>query len=103
MKKKVFRSKSTMEAIDSSISAFAHNKCTFKKAQSNLGFFKESARRSNGKKIKTQQKGQRGIFSQTTEEEQERRKHGSALRALRNFEVELFLDLTLRRIPETDL
>ena len=97
-----------MEAKDSfnnvtSMRAFTQNKCTFKENQSNLGFFKESGFRSNGRKIKTQQKGQRGMFSQMTEEEREKRTHGSALQALRNLEVELFLDLTLRRISETEL
>ena len=97
-----------MEAKDSfnnvtSMRAFTQNKCTFKENQSNLGFFKESARRSNGRKIKTQQKGQRGKLLQMTEEQREKRRHGSALQALKNLEVELFLDLTLRRIPETEL
>ena len=108
MKKKIVRSNSAMEAKDSfnnvtSMRAFTQNKCTFKENQSNLRFFKESARRSNGRKIKTQQKGQRGKFSKMTEEQREKRRHGSALQALKNLEVELFLDLTLRRIPETEL
>ena len=42
---------------------------------------KGSARRSNGRK-KTQEKGQRGEISQMTGEE--KRKHRSALRALKN-------------------
>ena len=50
--------------------------------QGNLRFFKGSARRSNGMK-KTQEKAQRGEISQTLEE-QEKRKHRSALRALKN-------------------
>ena len=105
MKKKIVRSNLAMEAKDSfnnvtSMRAFNQNKCTFKENQSNLGFFKESSRT---RKIKTEQKGQRGMFSQMTEEEREKRTHGSALQALRNLEVELFLDLTLRRISETQL
>ena len=46
-----------------------------------LRFFKRSARRSEGRK-KTQEKGQRGEISKIREEE-EKRKHRSALRALR--------------------
>ena len=54
-----------------------------KGAQGNLDSFKGSARRSNGRK-KTQEKGQRGEISQMTQEEEEKRKHKSALRALKN-------------------
>ena len=51
-----------------------------KRTQGNLRFFKGSARRSNVRK-KTQEKGQRGKISQIIEE---KRKHRSALRALKN-------------------
>ena len=66
-----------------------------KKLKVTWGSSKGSAHhRINGRKIKTQQ-----------EEEQvelDQRKHRSTLRALKNLEVALFLDLTLRRIPDTD-
>ena len=59
---------------------------------------KGSARRSNGRK-KTQEKGQRGKISQMTgeQEEEEKRKHRSALRALKNFQY----SITCNTIPNT--
>ena len=53
--------------------------------QWNSRFFKGSARRCNGRK-KTQEKGQRGEISQIRE--REKRKHRSALRALKKYELD---------------
>ena len=66
MKKKIVRSNSAMEAKDSfnnvtSMRAFTQNKCTFKENQSNLVFLKESARRSNGRKIKCKRRSKLGL------------------------------------------
>ena len=57
-----------------------------KGAQVNSLDLKGSARRNDGRK-KTQQKGQRGKILKMTgeEEEEEKRKHRSALRALKNW------------------
>ena len=57
------------------------NSRELKGTQGNLDSLQGSARRSNGRK-KTQEKGQRGEISQMTQEE--KRKHRSALRALKN-------------------
>ena len=60
---------------------YVHLSRELEKTRGNSKFFKGSTRRSNRRK-KTQEEGKRGKISQIIE--QEKRKHRSALRALKN-------------------